>query len=199
MPIYISDRMSLFNYGECDMCKTIKGSKEKVLMDILPVDICCKVGEYIGCWVCEWMKEREQKYNEKYPICHKLYSKPELQLQFFRYFKKPFLGDASTCCDGGKEFKNEIDRMFDKQKVKEKYANNKIELQAIKSYCKNERNRIQVMVWQYHNLKLFKNQFEYSLTDPFNRYSYRNKEYLVKDLIKKFFVEYVDDLIGSHK
>ena len=53
--------------------------------------------------------------------------------------------EASTWCDGGKEFKNEIDRLFDKPKVKEKYINNKMELQAIKSYCKNQRNKIQVM------------------------------------------------------
>ena len=49
--------MTLFNYGECDVCKTIKGSKEKVLMDIIPVDISCKVRNYICCWRCEKMKE----------------------------------------------------------------------------------------------------------------------------------------------
>ena len=69
---------------------------------------------------------------------------------FFKYYKKPFLVEASTWCDGGKELKNEIDRIFDKPKVKEKYINNKMELQAIKSYCKNQRNKIQVMVWQCH-------------------------------------------------
>ena len=49
--------MTLFNYGECDVCKTIKGSKEKVLMDIFPVDISCKVSNYICCWRCEKMKK----------------------------------------------------------------------------------------------------------------------------------------------
>ena len=72
-----------------------------------------------------------------------------------------------------------------------------MELQAIKSYCKNQRNKIQVMAWQCHNLKMFKNQFARSY--PYNIYAFRNKEYLVNDLIKKFFVEYVDDLIGSDK
>ena len=30
-------------------------------MDVLPVDICCTVIEYFGCWRCEWMKEGERK------------------------------------------------------------------------------------------------------------------------------------------
>ena len=111
--------------------------------------------------------------------------------------KKTFLVEASTWCDGGKEFKNEFDRIFDEPKVKETYINNKMELQAIKSYCKNQRNKIQVMVWQCHNLKMFKSQFAGSY--PYNTYAFRNKEYLVNALIKKFFVEYVDDLIGSDK
>ena len=44
---------------------------------------------------------------------------------------------------------------------------------------------------------MFKNQFARSY--PYNTYVFRNKEYLVNDLIKKLFVEYVDDLIGSDK
>lgn len=193
--------MTLFNYGECDVCKTIKGSKEKVLMDIIPVDISCKVSNYICCWRCEKMKEREHKYYDKHIAINiglnELYTKPEIQLHFFKYYKKTFLVEASTWCDGGKEFENEIDRIFDKPKAKEKYINNKMELQAIKSYCKNQRNKIQVMVWQCRNLKMFKNQFARSY--PYNTYAFRNKEYLVNGLIKKFLVEYVDDLIGSDK
>ena len=50
--------MTLFDSGECDVRKTIKGSKEKVLMDIIPVDISCKVSNDICCWRCEKMKER---------------------------------------------------------------------------------------------------------------------------------------------
>jgi len=41
-------------------------------------------------------------------------------LIFLGITKKTFLPEASTWCDGGKEFQNEIDRIFDKPKVKEK-------------------------------------------------------------------------------
>ena len=34
------------------------------------------------------MKEREQKYSEKYINCIKTYTKPEIQLNFLRYYKK---------------------------------------------------------------------------------------------------------------
>ena len=54
--------MTLFNYGECDMCELHQSRKRDVMLDVLPADICCKVGEYFGCWRCEDMKEREQKY-----------------------------------------------------------------------------------------------------------------------------------------
>ena len=30
------------------------------MLDVLPADICCKVGEYFGCWRCEDMKERNK-------------------------------------------------------------------------------------------------------------------------------------------
>ena len=82
------EKLALFNYGECDMCKLHQSRKRDVMLDVLPVDICRKVGEYFGCWRCEDMKEREQKYSEKYINCIKTYTKPEIQLNFLRYYKK---------------------------------------------------------------------------------------------------------------
>ena len=86
--------MTLFNYGECDVCKTIKGSKEKVLMDILPVDISCKVSNYICCWRCEKMKERDHKYYDKHVAINiglnELYTKPEKNYIFSSITKNHF-------------------------------------------------------------------------------------------------------------
>ena len=81
------------------------------------------------------MKEREHKYYDKHIAINiglnELYkTRNTTTAHFFKYYKKPFLVEASTWCDGGKEFKNEIDRIFDKPNVKEKYINNKMELQA---------------------------------------------------------------------
>ena len=50
----------LFNYDKCDMCKLHQNSTKDVLMDILPSDICCKVGKYFCCLNCERIKENEK-------------------------------------------------------------------------------------------------------------------------------------------
>ena len=54
--------MTLFNYGECKMCKLHQSRKRNVLMDVLPADICCHVGHYFGCLRCERMKENEKQF-----------------------------------------------------------------------------------------------------------------------------------------
>ena len=64
--IYSRDRMTLFNYDKYDMCKLHQSRKKDVLMDVLPVDICCKVGEYFGCWRREEIKEKEKHYSMYY-------------------------------------------------------------------------------------------------------------------------------------
>ena len=56
------ENMTLFNYGECNMCKLHQSRKRDVLMDVLPADICCKVGEYFGCLRCEKLKENEKHF-----------------------------------------------------------------------------------------------------------------------------------------
>ena len=52
----------LFNYEGCDRCKLHQESQKNVLLDVLPVDICCKVSEYFGCSRCERMKENENNF-----------------------------------------------------------------------------------------------------------------------------------------
>ena len=142
------------------MCaKQFKDSKEKVLMDILLVRL---VIIFAVGGVRRWKKENINTVTNRLPLILTWMSyiqSQEYNYIFCKYYKKPFLVESPTWCDGGEEFKNEIDRIFDKPKVREKYISNKMELQAIKSYCKNQRNKIQVMVWQCHNLKMCKNQF----------------------------------------
>ena len=185
----------LFNYDECNACKRRRYNKKMVLSNVLPANVCDIIGDYVNdCWRCEWMKERERDFvNENSKM-----TKPELQLLFFKTFKKPLLNEIQLCSDrNGKQFKKESDRILDKQKVKEKYLNNKIDLQALKSYCKQGRHIIQTALWTYHDLKKFKNI--YALNLSLIAYTYRNRDYQLKELLKWFLVEYVDDLIGTDK
>lgn len=192
--------MSLFNDGECDMCKLHQNSKKKVMMDILPVDICCKVSEYFGCCRCEWMRENEKHFFKGFTGENNDVNRPANQLIFFGMFKPPFLTQHLNCFDEGeKEYKKEIERILDKKKVKDKYVFKKMDLQALKSYCKNDSRAIKTVVFCCHSQKCLAEIFSPFFSSPQNIFRFRNREYKVIDLVKRFLIEYVDDLIGGDK
>ena len=119
-------------------------------MDILPADICCKVGEYFGCCRCVRMKENEQHFFKGFTGENNDINKPSNQLTSFTMFKQPLLTTPTiqTYNDrSGKKFKKEIDRISDRQSVKDKYVFNKMDLQAIKSCCKNDSDIIKMITW----------------------------------------------------
>ena len=62
--IYIRDRMSLFNYGECSMCKVCKVHKNDIktaLNQLFPASVCNIIFEYNSeCLKCQWMKDKEK-------------------------------------------------------------------------------------------------------------------------------------------
>ena len=95
------------------MCKLHQGSKKDVLMDVLPVDICCKLSEYFGCLRCECMMKQEQHYT----VYHKPYdnklTKPEKQLIFKKLYQENMLYNVPTYYDSGNVWKTEIDRIFE--------------------------------------------------------------------------------------
>ena len=188
--------MSLFNYGECYKC-----NKKLALCNALPANVCDMIGDYVNdCWRCERMKKNEEQFFKGFTGENNDVKKASNQLRFFVICKKPFLSTHQTYNDrSGKQFRKEIDRIFDKQKVKDKYVFNKMDLQVLKSYCKSfgGMDTIKLIVWVFLSKQdMCFSPFFYS---PENTYTYRNREYIVKDLVKKFLVEYVDDLIGGDK
>ena len=191
--------MSLFNYGECDMCKLHQNSKKNVMMDILPVDICCKVSDFFSCCRCEWMKENEKHFFIYYMGNPDDFTKLEKQLLFFRLYKKPFLSTYQRFNDrDGKKFKKEIDRILDKQSVKNKYKYIKMDLQALKSFCKKDIfDVINVFVSFCYSKKQLDEWVSPSMFRSNLTYTFRNREYKMIDLIKLFLFEYVDDMIGD--
>ena len=79
--------MTLFNYGECKMCKLHQSRKRNVLMDVLPADICCHVGHYFGCLRCERMKENEKQFFKDFTGEINDTTKLSNQLAFFKMLK----------------------------------------------------------------------------------------------------------------
>jgi hypothetical protein len=108
--------MTLFNYGECNTCKLHQSRKRDVLLDVLPADICCKVGEYFGCCRCEWMKDNESHFFKGFTGENNDTTRPSNQLScffFFTMFKMPLLNNHKTPNDrSGRKYKKEIDRIL---------------------------------------------------------------------------------------
>lgn len=195
--------MSLFNYGECKMCKRRRCNKKMALCNVLPANVCDMIGDYVNdCWRCEWMKENEDNFLKGFTGEYNDVNRPSNQLQFFRMFKTPLLNTLGEIHDSKvreRTYKKEIDRMLDKQSVKDKYVFNKMDLQALKSYCKtfNGQDNIRLIVWVFVSKQdMCFSPFFYS---PEHTFTFRKREYIVSDLVKKFLIEYVDDLIGIDK
>ena len=98
-----------------------------------------------------------------------------------------------------KKYKTEIDRILDKESVKDKYVFNKIDLQKLKSFCKNDNERIKLVVWACHSKREMDSIFSPFFYSNDNIFTFRNREYFVRDLAKLFLNEYVDDMIGGDK
>ena len=186
--------MTLFDYSCCKSCKFSQESKKDVLLDVLPVDICDKVSKFFGCWKCEWMKENEEEMFKRYIDKDNTYTKPELQILFFRLFNKSILLEPVICHERG--MKKEIDRLFDNEKVRDRF-DSKVYLQAIKSYCKKDLRQISDMVFYCYDLKKFKEIFSVFLNE--RGYTYRNVEYSLDILVRPFLIEYIRDQIGINK
>ena len=195
--------MSILNYGGCDKCNKRRCDIKMVLCNVLPANVCDMMGGYIianDCWKCHWMKAREEKSLDvtDYMKDKHTLTKPELQLLFFREYQPSELrmgyrNKTST------RFNKEISRLLDKQSVKEKYASNKMKLQAIRSFCKRDRDAINFAIMGCHSQKELNKLFSHLITTIGNRYSFKNRDYNAIDLVKGFLVEYVDDRIGDNK
>ena len=186
--------MTLFDYSCCKSCKFSQERKKDVLLDVLPVDICCKVSEFFGCWKCKWMKEKEEEMFKRYIDKDNTYTKPELQILFFRLFNESILLGSVICLE--REMKKEIDRLFDNEKVRNRF-DSKVYLQAIKSYCKKDLRQISDMVVYCYDLKKFKEIFGVFLN--VRGYIYRNEEYSLDILVRPFLIEYIRDQVGINK
>ena len=193
--------MTLFNYSKCEQCKRRRYNKKMVLCNVLPTNVCDTIGEYVNdCWRCEKMKDNEKDFFTGFTGENNDINRPSNQLLFFRIYKSPFLTQHMDCFDEGlKKYKKEIDRILDRPSVKDKYVFNKMDLLALKSFCKKDSRAIKTVVFCCHSQKCLDEIFSPFFSSPENIFRFRNREYIVIDLVKRFLIEYVDDLIGSDK
>jgi hypothetical protein len=74
-----------------------------------------------------------------------------------------------------------------------------MDLQAIKSFCKYDSEIIKMLVWACHSKREVDSIFSPWFFSIDNTYTFRNREYIKRDLVKLFLIEYIDDLIGDDK
>ena len=195
--------MSLINYSGCIECKKGRCNKKMALCNVLPANVCDMIGNYVNdCSRCHWMKDMEEIFFKAFTVEMNDANKPSNQLKFLSLAKKPYLLTHNKITNNDRSFRKyrkEIDRILDKQSVKDKYASNKMRLQIIKSFCKNDSDAVKLTVWGCHSQKQLNSVFSPFFSSDDHTYSYRNKEYKVIDLVKEFLVEYVDGLIGDDK
>ena len=100
-----------------------------------------------------------------------------------------------------KQYRKSIDRIFDKQEVKERFKNRKMYFQAMESYSKN--NNEEVTVRLKHCLKIEELKFIIN-SDLFfpnlnNWWSYRNHDFYMGNILSDLIEIYIDHLIKGYK
>ena len=74
-----------------------------------------------------------------------------------------------------------------------------MDLQVIKSYCKSESSIVKLLVWVCHPKEELDEVFSHSFFSNKDLFIFRNREFVVRDLLKWFLIEYVDGLVGGDK
>ena len=193
------------------MCKLHQNSKKKVMMDILPIDICCRVSEYFGCCRCEWLMEKENEFmkeeqNEKNILGRKKIkslTKGEKQILFFTMYKDtPIkLRKAYELMDGMEQqnMKKEIEIMYRSYKKEYADANLKMRRLAIISLMKKNTPLVNQIISDCYWPELLSDNIRMFCMFGSNQFSFRNQEFDRRDLIEDFVINYVKQLIGTHK
>ena len=81
--------MTLFNYSKCKCCNNINNDVNLTLYNLVPANLCNKIGEYnVSCNQCCITRDLEKLFVEEHK--DKGYTKFQLQLKFFMRYHKRF-------------------------------------------------------------------------------------------------------------
>ena len=190
----------LFNYKSCDTCHRCGNAEKVLLYQIFPATICNKINEFnnMYCSRCEWMRVKEVEFLAK-PLPSYL-SDLELQLLFFKAYKKaPITLYAFDYIDTQK-FKQQLQEMLNHEEFEKQYNGNKYFLQAIKSWSKKKSYILHKILLQCFSKKAIRSLkdsgFLHMLDD---KMTYRRKEFQIKQFVEAIIKEYVSLLVGTDK
>lgn len=190
----------LFNYKRCNTCNRCGNTEKVLLYQIFPATICNKISDFnnMYCSRCEWMQVKEMEFLTK-PLPSYL-SDLELQLLFFKAYKKaPITLYAFDYIDTQK-FKQQLLEMLNNEEFEKQYNSNKYFIQAIKSWSKKKSYILHKILLQCFSKKAINNLKDNGFLNMLdNKMTYRRKEFHIRQFAEAIIKEYVSLLIGTDK
>ena len=101
-----------------------------------------------------------------------------------------------------RQMKREIDVLMGTFKLKQEFKHNKLFLMAIKSFVKREWKTTYHFLKHFHDLtymKYCKNKREWWFPQNDWTYTFRNREFQVKDILEIFLREYLEELFKGYE
>ena len=194
--------MTLFNYDNCP-CKNKKCKSVVALANILPVNVCSLIGKYSKkmCFNCWYLRDEEEHFMRDRHIPEEGLEKAELQLKIIKQMLNNDITHLAGTPNDNKQYRKSIDRIFDKQEVKERFKNRKMYFQAMKSYCKNNNEEVTVLLKHCLNIEELKFIINSDLFFPNlnNWWSYRHHEFYMRNILSDLIEIYTDQLIKGCK
>ena len=123
--------------------------------------------------------------------------KIEVQFLLFTWFNIDNMNNLiHNCCHKDKKAN---DTLFDKEEVKERFKNRKMYYQAIKSYCNNNIDDVKTVLIHSIEINLLQAGKTIRVLPNLNScWSYRNNDYLMRDILSDFIEIYKDQLIKGY-
>ena len=199
--------MTLFKFGECEVCKQKCYNAKRLLHQFLPEDVCEKISEYnypCECPRVQMFREKENKFmKEQY---HKNLTIGEKQILFFtKYMDTPIKwreGSPWITEEEEREMKNEIDIMYENEKLKNEYADTNLKMKrlVVKSFMKKNLPLVFQIIGSCHCSALLSDNVRmFCLFHHHHPFIFRNQESDIRELIEDFAFDYVKQLIGMDK
>jgi len=176
--------------------------------NIFPAGICDEICNYnLHCSKCKDLNDKERRYIKFNYHCDYFNDKELTRVEKLIYFFKTRMEKSpiylsNTNLTNTRQMKREIDVLMDTSKFKQEFKHNKLFLMAIKSFVKREWETTYHFLKHFHDLtcmKYCKNKREWWFPQNDWTYTFRNREFQVKDILEIFLREYLEELFKDYE
>ena len=198
----------LFTYKNCGCCKKEMTNVKVLLNNIFPAGICDEICDYnLHCEKCKDLNDRERRYIDfNYHFDYlkdKELTKVEKTIYFFKTrMEKSPIYLSNTNRTNVRTMKKEIDDLMDTYKLKQEFQKDKVYLQAIKSYVKNNWKFTYHILKNFHDLNFInksKRERCWWFPNVERTFMFRNREFKIKNILEIFLREYTKELLNGYE